>query len=832
MKTQRRKPLAGLLCLVLAGIAGAAETPAGAVEMAPVHVIGTMPLPGVGLPHDQIPANVQAAEGAPLADPADTSVADFMKRRLGSVHVNDIQNNPFQPDVNYRGYTVSPLLGTPQGLSVYVDGVRLNQPFGDVVNWDLIPRSAIASLAMMPGSNPVFGLNTLGGALSLRTKDGLSSPGTAVQALAGSDGRRSLEFEHGGSNAQGLNWFATGSGFRDDGWRDDSPSRVKQLYGKLGWADARTDLAQSLALADSQLTGNGLQEQRFLERHYSSVYTKPDETENRSLHLNLSGQRSLSDELQLAGNAYYRKLRTRTFNGDINEDAFDQAVYQPSAPEQAALAAAGYSGFPAAGATAANTPFPFWRCLANVLLDDEPAEKCNGMINRTRTEQDNYGVSGQLTLFAQLFGRKNQFTAGAGFDASRIRFHQSAQFGYLNPDRSVTPVDFFADGSAFEDDGTPIDSRVNLSGRTRTWSIYASDTLTLAEVWHLTLAGRYNRTTVRTHDYLMPGGGSGSLNGNHTFDRFNPALGLAFTPTPAFSAYAGYNEGSRTPTAVELGCADPDNPCKLPNAMAGDPPLKQVVTKTWEAGLRAMFGAKTRWNAGVFHADNYDDILFVADDTSGFGYFRNFGKTRRQGVELGLDGTLGRVDFGVNYTFLDATYRSAETVNGAGNSSNDAPRPGLEGNIDVRSGDRIPLIPRHMLKAHVDWKIDDAWSVGLGMVAVAGSYARGNENNRHRADGVYYLGPGKSSGYAIFDLGGKYRATPQLSFFAQVNNLFDREYHTAAQLGATGFGSDGGFVARPFAPPAANNEQQLGATFYAPGAPRSYWVGLRYAFGK
>ena len=106
-----------------------------------------------------------------------------MNRRFTSVFVNEIQGNPFQPDINYRGYTASPLLGTPQGLSVYVDGVRLNQPFGDIVSWDLIPRAAIASTTLIPGSNPLFGLNTLGGALSVQTKNGRSDPGTSVQAF-------------------------------------------------------------------------------------------------------------------------------------------------------------------------------------------------------------------------------------------------------------------------------------------------------------------------------------------------------------------------------------------------------------------------------------------------------------------------------------------------------------------------------------------------------------------------------------------------------------------------------------------------------------------------
>ena len=109
-----------------------------------VEVIAATPLPGVELTLDQIPAPVQTAADTDIVESGALDIADFLNRRVNGVYVNEIQGNPFQPDVNYRGYTASPLLGTPQGLSVYMDGVRLNQPFGDVVSWDLIPRVAIA----------------------------------------------------------------------------------------------------------------------------------------------------------------------------------------------------------------------------------------------------------------------------------------------------------------------------------------------------------------------------------------------------------------------------------------------------------------------------------------------------------------------------------------------------------------------------------------------------------------------------------------------------------------------------------------------------------------
>src|SRR5262249_39088878 len=158
----------------------------------------TTPLPGVGLTRDQIPAPVQSATGAEIQRSNALDPPDFMNRYFGSVHVNEMQGNPFQADVSYRGYTASPLLGTPQGLSIYLDGVRLNPPFGDVVSWDLIPRAAIATINLMPGSNPLFGLNTLGGALSIETKDGRNYPGAALQGYVGNHARRAAEFEYGG----------------------------------------------------------------------------------------------------------------------------------------------------------------------------------------------------------------------------------------------------------------------------------------------------------------------------------------------------------------------------------------------------------------------------------------------------------------------------------------------------------------------------------------------------------------------------------------------------------------------------------------------------------
>ena len=153
------------------------------------------------------------------------------------------------------------------------------------------------------------------------------------------------------------------------------------------------------------------------------------------------------------------------------------------------------------------------------------------------------------------------------------------------------------------------------------------------------------------------------------------------------------------------------------------------------------------WHGGFFRARNDDDILFVTSDQTGFGYFRNFGETRRQGIELGADTQLGRVSLGAGYTFLEATFQSEETVNGESNASNDeavSGEPGLEGAIEIEPGDRMPLVPRHMIKVFANVRVTSAFTVDVDLIGVSSSLARGNENNLHEPDGTYYLGPGDS----------------------------------------------------------------------------------------
>jgi outer membrane receptor protein involved in Fe transport len=735
-----------------------------------IDIIGNTPLAGLGVARQQLPSNVQSLTGQNLEEQESLNLPELMARRLPGVNLNEVQGNPFQADLNYRGFTASPLLGTAQGLSVYLDGVRINEPFGDTVNWELLPHSAIAGMDLLPGSNPLFGLNTLGGALAIRTKNGFSHPGSKLELSGGSFGRSNLEFEHGGNDGQ-LGWYAAGDWFKEDGWRDFSPSEAKQFFGKLSVKGEAGEMDVSLLRARTRMTGNGLLPISMWQERRAQIFTHPDQTRHELTQLALNGRLWLSDTQSLSGNLYHRRSKTRTLNGDLNNDfeggAFDGVTNQES-----------------------------------------------GAYNRTRSEQQGSGAAIQWNLTTE----RQQLTLGATTDYARMQFGQSQEIGVIDSSRGISDL--------------AAEQTLNsLHGSTRTHSLFLSDTYALNSTLHLTGSARYNLSHVTTIDELQRS--APNLDGDHQYRKLNPALGLSWQVQPALNAYAGVSQGNRVPTPIELGCADPANPCTLPNAMAADPYLKQVVARTIEAGLRGKLIGDIDWNLGVYRTVSTDDILFVGTSTSA-GYFTNFGKTQRQGLEFGINGSQRRVDWFVNYSYLQATFQSAACLLAANNSTRGtAPEctgGGQNDEIYVQKGNRLPNLPTHSLKFGLSWRSNDWLRLGSDVQVFSGQFARGNENNQHQAGSATdafgntrtFDGPGRTPGYAILNLNAEARLGGGWQLFAKVNNLFDRRYATAAALAENAFNSAGAFQ--------INSADWRHETFVAPGAPRAAWVGVRYLF--
>ncbi|HEY4447237.1 MAG TPA: TonB-dependent receptor [Steroidobacteraceae bacterium] len=782
--------VAGSALPVLASASAAADpapgNPATAQELPQVTVIGNTPLAGLGLPENQIPASVQTAGSEDLERQQALGIAEFLNNNFSGVSVNESANNPFQLDVNYHGFTASPLLGTPEGLSVYVDGVRVNESFGDTVNWDLIPQSAISTVTLISGSNPVFGLNTLGGALSVRTKSGHDNPGTEFEAYGGSFGRRSFEGESGGEFGD-FDYFLTASYFEENGWRDFSASRAWQAFGKVGWQNDKSDLDLSYSFADTSLYGNGAVPQSMLDYRRETSYT-PDFTENRLSFINLTGTHFLAQKLLLSGNLYYRHLATNAINGNVNDSYLDSDYSGPP--------------FDCSGPAASRAELTW--CA--------PGQNASGSVT-----QRTAGFGLQLTDSHDMFGWPNQAIVGGDYNDSKDTFTQSYQYGQLSADRMLI----------YEESPFNNQTVISLSGDNRIYGVYATDTLSPSPLLHLTLSIRYNRSTETLNGYSIDTdigdfaagfGEARPLAGDHTFSRVNPAFGFTLTPRDTLTFYADYNEASRAPTVIELGCADPSVPCGLPNDFASDPGLEQVVARTAELGVRGkLAGERLVWSAGAFRTINSNDIQFIATATNS-GYFANVGNTRRQGFDLALGGRQGGWHWQLMYSLVDATFQSDFAVSANSNSTADA-----NGDIQVRPGDRIPLIPRHTGRLILGYQAA-RWDLGANLMLASGSYLHGNENNANRAGGTnglgeYVSGTGAIPGYAVVNLHGSCRLTKKLEVFARVVNLFDRQYSTAGFLTSNAFNPNGSF--RPN-PADWTNEDAV-----SPAQPRGMWAGLR-----
>lgn len=741
----RRSSLAiavGAACASLATAPARADNPAEALELPTVEVVGTSPLPGLGTPIRDIPANVQIHTGKDVMHQRQSNIGEYLEQNPTSVTINSGQGNPFQADVNFRGFTASPVLGTPQGLSVFQDGVRINEPFGDVVNWDLIPQSAISSIQLVPGSNPAFGLNTLGGALGVYTKSGSQYPGGSVEAYTGSYGRKGAEIEHGGKNGN-FDYFVTGNFMEDNGWAEHNPSTVRQFFGKVGWQDDKTDFDVSLTVADNVLEGTQALPKSFFD-NIRQAYTWPDKNTNELTFLTAKGSRFLSDNLILGGNAYYRKYKNTNVSSNVND---------------------GYDG------------------VTDLL------EATN---DRSIIDQDSYGFGLQLTSLGKLAGRDNQLSLGFSADFGKARFTQEDQDAAFTTDRGTTAL-------------TDFTSTTDAETRNAYYGLFFVDTLKLNAAWTLTASGRYNFARVKIHDLS---GSNPDLDGNNNFHRFNPAVGVNYNPNDRLTAYATYNEGSRAPTPIELACADPNAPCKLPNNFLSDPPLNQVVSRTLEAGLRGRLGQEATWSLAAYRTELSNDIQFISalGGGSNAGYFQNVGKTRRQGVEMSLGNKWGDLTAILRYSYTDATFQSPFTVHSPNNSSADG-----NGDILVSQGSHIPGIPRHSIKLRLQYDFAEKASLGLNINYSSSVYARGDENNQDQN--------GRVPGYTVVNLDGHYAIAKDVEIFARVANLFDKKYANFGILGENFFTGPG----RTFDGTNAVAEQ-----FRGPGAPRGGWIGVRY----
>jgi outer membrane receptor protein involved in Fe transport len=513
---------------------------------------------------------------------------------------------------------------------------------------------------------------------------------------------------------------------------------------------------------------------------------------------------------------------------------------------------------------------------------------------------------------------RHKFMVGASIDRSRAAYLMTQRLGlidaahrvYLDP-AHIAPQYYAASHDIPGND---------FHGTQTTQSVYFNETWSALNNLHFTLAARYNDSTVesdllvraalddlhelRTNSQILDQLINEQLRTTEKFDysSFNPQVGVNWLPVPSLNLFGNASRGARVPSVVELGCAFDgtlvDVPfggfvgqaprslvspgCSLPTTLSGDPFLPQIRSDSAELGARGSVGRRWEWNASFYRTDLKDDIYFVGVG-DGKSYFDTIGKTRRQGLEVGFDGSVGLLDVRLGYSFTDATFESTfytvsphnSTADFNQNSQSVANMPGLNGVNSLPSptaganggrgtyhmtridpGARLPGIPRHNYNGRFTLRATPALKIALSVVAQSSSFIRGNENNLHQPagtdqeTGLYFCTQGTGCaatgleqrfvrrgrpfnnsgtvrGFAIVNLDGSYEIRKGLVVFAQVNNLFDEEYFSAGRLGVN-----------PFSPPVNgaigpsgwnyNSSEWQNSSYVGPGAPRGIWLGLTF----
>lgn len=742
------------------------------VPLQPLTVIGTSPLIGSGIDRDLVPAETHVLTGADISRIGTPNVTESLNQQLGGVALDSASGNPFQPTFFYHGFQASPLQGVPQGLAVYVNGMRFNQPFGDTVDWDVIPDIAVDRIDVV-GSNPVYGLNALGGALNMQLKNGFSYHGFEADVSGGSFSQRQGEFQYGQQDGS-TSFYVAGNALQQGGWRDLQSSEIYNLYADFGWRDQHSEVHANLTFAHTILNGPGTSPVELLAADSHAQFTAPNVIKNQYLAASMNGTFDLSEVTSLQALLYYRYLHQNVLNGNAPNDTpcDDGSGLLCSSP-----------GMPST--TIGGVPIPDF-------LNGGPYSE----LDLQSTNTNAYGASAQITNTSNLFGLPNHFVAGLSFDGANNGFGAISYIGGLSSPARV----FIGPGVVLDEPGINVPVDVNINNAT--YGIYFADTLTLTPEAALTISGRYNAAQIDLSDQ-----NGGDLTGDHSCDHFNPAAGLTYRLTPWLTAYAGYAVTNRAPTPAELSCAGPQNSCSLANFFVGDPNLQQVIAHTVEAGIRGTFApapdATLTYGIAFYHTELDNDIAFINSVTTGRAYFANVGQTQREGVDVSLELTTDRWLAYLAYSYIDASYQSGFVESGGSNPAADA-----NGNIAVQPGDKLPGIPANQIKLGAYYKVTPAWTVGAVGIAASGQYLFGDEAN---------LTP-KLPGYYTLNLTTTYQMTKNVQIFAWANNVTNQHYYTFGTFSPT----SSVFLAQ--APNATNPRS------YSPAAPLGVFVGVRLTF--
>jgi iron complex outermembrane receptor protein len=770
--------------LTFSAVGWAQQAPQDTHALAEIVVVGVTPVPGFNVDRDKIPGTIQTLRASDLNRNGAAGVLGALDQQVGSVNFNDTAADPFQPDVLFRGFEASPVLGTPQGIAVYQNGVRINEAFGDTVNWDLIPDIAVDRIDALSATS-VFGLNALGGAMTVTLKNGFTYQGFDATVSGGSFNQRQAEAEY-GINDGPLGAYVAINSLKEGGWRHFAHDRVRQYYLDLSFHTDTLSSDLSYSRGNNRLFGQGAAPVQSLAISTENVFTGPQNNINNLDMITLNTAYHFKPALTLSNVVYLRNYRQTVANGDnSNYAACDPGVA------------------------------PGLLCDGDYVLTDTLGQAIPDITNGGATiigqndyediHSQSWGGSLQFSSTERMLGHGNAFAAGVTLDTSTSNFFSGTELGVENAALVILPSPYFvATPEHVDSSATP----VSLSATNKYYGVYLTDTFDVLEPLSVTLTGRYNIAKVDLTDR-----NGDALNGNNRFTHFDPSAGVTYKLISALTVYGSYAVNNRAPTASELECADPAAPCLLPTNLASDPPLKQVVSETVQVGARGSWSdvslGKFGYDLSIYRSNSENDIYGIST-TIASGFFQNIGSTRREGGDLDLTYQSRRVSAYLEYSYLKATFRSAFLEPSPANPFQDA-----NGNVQVNVGDELPLIPKTRVKLGTDVRVLPSWSMGGTVSYIGPSFYRGDEDNQNP----------RLSGYTVASLRTSYQLAKNVMVFANIQNLFDRHYSTFGILGdPTGVGAPGVPANGELGDPDVDPRLQ------SPAMPRAYFGGVKISF--
>jgi iron complex outermembrane receptor protein len=686
----------------------------------------------------QVPAAVHVVEGAEIANVRKFNLGEALQRTAPGVIINDVGGNPGFPEINYRGFNASPFAGVPQGLAVFQGGIRVNEMWGDTVNWDLIPSIAIDRVAIETG-NPLYGLNAIGGAIVLDMKNGFTWQGAEVDVRGGSFMRRLGTFQF-GKQVGDFAVYAAGEAMGDKGYRYFSGSNVKRFYGDIGYKAEQGEVHANVTLGSNYFGASGPAPVEMVAADKSATYTTPQTYKNQVAMFDLNGQFQVTPTTKLLGDVHYRGYNQARVDGNTTELECESG--EPFCETSDGVQVNVPNFFTAGG-------------------NDFTKGPALGAIDRTWTKVNTIGFTTQINNTDRILGFANKFTMGLNLEHGFTDFKASQELGVINQDSTVTGFNYFTS------DPLAAITPVHVNVANYYLGAYALDTIDLTEKLSATGGLRYNRAQISSFD----NGPGGALNANNKFNHVNPMGGLTYKITPEIAAYSSYSVANRAPTPLELGCSDPNRPCIIDAFMVADPPLKQVTSNTIDTGLRGGFKPSDKfpsmlgfvpgavqWTAGIFRTNVFDDIFAIPSKINGRGYFQNAGNTVRQGVELSARYNDERTSAYINYSITDAYMNSQNYLPSPGNPIQQA----IGANsVLVNPGAQLPSIANHRFKTGVDYSVTKKWKIGGDFVYATGPYLGGDWANQF----------GTLSPYGLLNLRTSYNFLPNVQMYALIENV-------------------------------------------------------------